>query len=164
MSGEIVVTVVGSLTADPELRFTPSGAAVANFTVASNPRFFKDGEWRDGEATFLRCNIWRTAAENAAESFRRGDRVIVVGRLAQRSFETKEGEKRTTMELTVDEMGPSVKFHSAKSMRPDKGGSRADDPWGDNAAPGPANQPKDDPWGSAPARPAAGGYDDPPPF
>lgn len=162
MAGEIVVTVIGSLTADPELRFTPAGAAVANFTVASNPRFFKDGEWRDGEATFLRCNIWRTAAENAAESFRRGDRVIVVGRLAQRSFETKEGEKRTTMELTVDEMGPSVKFHSAKSMRPDKGGSRADDPWGDNKAPsGPGEA---DPWGSAPARPAASGYDDPPPF
>lgn len=163
MAGEIQVTVIGNLTADPELRYTPSGAAVANFTVVSTPRFFKDGEWRDGEPTFLRCNIWRTPAENATESFRRGDRVIVYGKLQQRSFETKEGEKRSVMEMTVDEMGPSIKFHSAKSLRPDKGGTRADDPWGDNTAPGPANQ-SEDPWGSAPARPAQGSFSDEPPF
>ena len=105
MAGDTTITVVGNLTADPELRFTPSGAAVANFTVASTPRMFdrQSNEWKDGEALFLRCNIWREAAENVAESLTRGSRVIVTGRLKQRSFETREGEKRTVVEVEVDE-------------------------------------------------------------
>jgi single stranded DNA-binding protein len=109
VAGDTVITVIGNLTADPELRFTPSGAAVANFTVASTPRTFdrQTNEWKDGEALFLRCNIWREAAENVAESLTRGARVIVSGRLKQRSFETREGEKRTVVELEVDEIGPS---------------------------------------------------------
>src|ERR687883_1275118 len=104
MAGDTTITVVGNLTDDPELRFTPSGAAVASFTVASTPRFMdrQTNEWKDGDALFLRCNIWRQAAENAAESLHRGDRVIVTGRLKQRSFETKEGEKRTVFEVEVD--------------------------------------------------------------
>ena len=108
MAGDTTITVVGNLTADPELRFTPSGAAVANFTVASTPRIYdrQSGEWKDGEALFLRCNIWREAAENVAESLTRGARVIVTGRLKQRSFETREGEKRTVVEVEVDEIGP----------------------------------------------------------
>src|SRR5690606_23495834 len=112
MAGETVITVVGNLTADPELRFTPSGAAVANFTVASTPRFFDSatGEWKDGVALFLSCNIWRQAAENVAETLTRGMRVIVQGRLRQRSFETKEGEKLTVIELEVDEIGPSLRY------------------------------------------------------
>ena len=105
MAGDTVITVIGNLTADPELRFTPAGAAVANFTVASTPRVFdrNSNEWKDGEALFLRCNIWREAAENVAESLTRGARVIVSGRLKQRSYETREGEKRTVVELEVDE-------------------------------------------------------------
>src|SRR6185295_8766331 len=127
MAGETVITVVGNLTADPELRFTPSGAAVANFTVASTPRTFDraSGEWKDGEALFLRCNIWRQPAENVAESLTRGSRVIVSGRLKQRSFETKEGEKRTVIELEVDEIGPSLRYATAKvnrAQRSDGGG------------------------------------------
>src|ERR687890_1558906 len=111
MAGETVITVVGNLTADPELRFTPSGAAVASFTVASTPRNFdrQTNEWKDGEALFLRCSIWRQAAENVAESLQRGMRVVVTGRLKQRSFETKEGEKRSVIEMQVDEIGPSLK-------------------------------------------------------
>jgi single-strand DNA-binding protein len=116
MAGDTIITVIGNLTADPELRFTPSGAAVANFTVASTPRTFdrQSGEWKDGEALFLRCNIWRQAAENTAESLTRGMRVIVSGRLRQRSFETREGEKRTVMEMEVDEVGPSLRYATAK--------------------------------------------------
>lgn len=116
MAGETVVTVVGNLTADPELRFTSSGAAVANFTVAATPRTFdrQSGEWRDGEALFLRCNVWRQPAENVAETLTRGMRVIVQGRLRQRSFETKEGEKRTVVELEVDEVGPSLRYATAQ--------------------------------------------------
>ncbi len=116
MAGDTVITVVGNLTADPELRFTPSGAAVANFTVASTPRMFdrQSGEWKDGEALFLRCNIWRQAAENAAESLTRGMRVVVQGRLRQRSFETREGEKRTVVEMEVDEVGPSLRYATVK--------------------------------------------------
>ena len=118
-AGDTTITVVGNLTADPELRFTPSGAAVANFTVASTPRIYdrQSGEWKDGEALFLRCNIWREAAENVAESLTRGSRVIVQGRLKQRSFETREGEKRTVMELDVEEVGPSLKYATAKVTR-----------------------------------------------
>ncbi len=110
MAGETLITVVGNLTADPELRFTPSGAAVANFTVASTPRTFdrQSGEWKDGEALFMRCNVWRQAAENVAETLTRGMRVMVAGRLKQRSYETREGEKRTVVELEVDEVGPSL--------------------------------------------------------
>ena len=115
MAGETIITVIGNLTSDPELRFTPSGAAVANFTVASTPRTFdrQSQEWKDGEALFLRCNVWRQAAENVAESLTRGSRVIVSGRLKQRSFETKEGEKRTVVELEVDEIGPSLRYATA---------------------------------------------------
>ena len=115
MAGETVITVIGNLTSDPELRFTPSGAAVANFTVASTPRTFdrQSQEWKDGEALFLRCNVWRQVAENVAESLTRGSRVIVSGRLKQRSFDTKEGEKRTVIELEVDEIGPSLRYATA---------------------------------------------------
>ena len=109
--GDTIITVVGNLTADPELRFTPNGSAVANFTVASTPRVLDKAtnEWKDGDALFMRCSVWRQAAENVAESLQRGQRVIVTGRLKQRSYETKEGEKRTVIELEVDEVGPSLK-------------------------------------------------------
>ena len=113
---ETTCTLIGNLTADPELRFTPSGAAVANFTVAATSRTFDKtaNQWRDGEALFLRCTLWRQPAENLAESLRRGDRVIVTGRLRQRSFDTREGDKRTTIELDVDEIGASLKFTTLK--------------------------------------------------
>jgi single-strand DNA-binding protein len=142
MAGDTIITVVGNLTADPELRFTPSGAAVANFTVASTPRTFdrQTGEWKDGEALFLRCSLWRQPAENVAESLTRGARVIVQGRLKQRSFETKEGEKRTVVELEVDEIGPSLRYATArvnKVARSDGGGVSVDDRRG--AAPSPVD-------------------------
>ena len=119
MAGETVITVVGNLTGDPELRFTPSGAAVANFTVASTPRQFdRDAnEFKDGDTLFMRCSIWREAAENVAESLTKGMRVVASGRLVQRSFETREGEKRTVVELQVDEIGPSMRYASAKVTR-----------------------------------------------
>ena len=119
MAGETIITVVGNLTDDPELRFTPSGAAVAKFTVASTPRTFdkNTNEWQDGEAMFLRCSIWRQAAENVAESLQRGMRVVVQGRLKARTYETREGEKRTVFELEVEEIGPSLKFATAKVNR-----------------------------------------------
>ena len=115
MTGETVITVVGNLTADPELRFTASGAAVTNFTVASTPRTFNrtSGEWEDGQPLFLRCGLWRQPAENVAESLLKGARVILTGRLRQRSFETKDGEKRTVIELEVDEVGPSLRYATA---------------------------------------------------
>jgi len=124
MAGETVITVIGNLTDDPELRFTPSGAAVANFTVASTPRTFDKNsiEWKDGDALFLRCSIWRQAAENVAESLTRGMRVIVSGRLRQRSYETKEGEKRTVVELDVEEIGPSLKYATAKVTKANRPG------------------------------------------
>jgi single-strand DNA-binding protein len=124
MAGETVITVVGNLTADPELRFTPSGAAVASFTVASTPRTFdrQANEWKDGETLFLRCSVWREAAENVAESLTKGTRVIVQGRLVQRSFETREGEKRTVVEMQVDEVGPSMRYATAKVTRASRGG------------------------------------------
>src|SRR3954465_3304909 len=124
MAGETTITVVGNLTDNPELRFTPSGAAVANFTVASTPRFLdkQTNEWKDGDALFLRCSIWRQAAENVAESLQRGMRVVVQGRLRQRSYETKEGEKRTVIELEVDEIGPSLKYATAKVTKASRGG------------------------------------------
>jgi len=174
VAGDTVITVIGNLTADPELRFTPSGAAVANFTVASTPRQFdrQTNEWKDGEALFLRCNIWREAAENVAESLTRGSRVIVSGRLKQRSFETREGEKRTVVELEVDEIGPSLKYATAKVNKASRsggggggfgggGGSRQPAQTGGGAAPAAGG---DDPWGSAPASGSFGGGDDEPPF
>ncbi|MEJ5914638.1 single-stranded DNA-binding protein [Pseudokineococcus sp. 1T1Z-3] len=124
MAGETVITLVGNLTADPELRFTPSGAAVANFTVASTPRQFdrQSNEWRDGETLFMRCSIWREAAENVSESLHKGNRVIVTGRLVSRSYQTKEGENRTVNELQVDEVGPSLRYATAKANRTQRGG------------------------------------------
>ncbi|MGV8966233.1 MAG: single-stranded DNA-binding protein [Cellulomonas sp.] len=124
MAGETVITVIGNLTGDPELRFTPSGAAVANFTVASTPRQFdrQSNEFKDGDTLFMRCSIWREAAENVAESLTKGMRVIASGRLVQRSYETREGEKRTVVELQVDEIGPSLRYASAKVTRAQRSG------------------------------------------
>ena len=126
MAGDTVITVVGNLTADPELRFTPNGAAVANFTVASTPRTFdrQSNEWKDGETLFLRCSVWREAAENVAESLQKGMRVIVQGRLKSRSYDTKEGERRTVTELDVDEVGPSLRYASAKVNRNARSGGQ----------------------------------------
>jgi single-strand DNA-binding protein len=161
MAGETLITVVGNLTDDPELRFTPSGAAVANFTVASTPRNFdkNSNEWVDGEAMFLRCSIWRQAAENVAESLQRGMRVVVQGRLKARTYETREGEKRTVFEIDVEEIGPSLKFATAKVNRTSRqgggggysGGGGAPQGGGQGGQPAAA----DDPW-ATPA-PAAGG-------
>ena len=125
MAGETTITVVGNLTNDPELRFTPAGAAVANFTLASTPRTFDrlSNDWKDGETLFLRCSVWREAAENVAESLTKGTRVVCQGRLASRSYETKEGEKRTVMELEVDEIGPSLRYASAKVTRTQRSNS-----------------------------------------
>jgi single-strand DNA-binding protein len=179
MAGDTVITVIGNLTADPELRFTPAGAAVANFTVASTPRVFdrNSNEWKDGEALFLRCNIWREAAENVAESLTRGSRVIVSGRLKQRSYETREGEKRTVVELEVDEVGPSLRYATAKVAKASRGGGGGGgfgSGGGGNSAPaasggggGRSGGAEDDPWGSAPAASSFGGggrVDDEPPF
>lgn len=140
MAGETVITLVGNLTGDPELRFTPSGAAVANFTVASTPRNFdrQTNEWKDGETLFMRCSIWREAAENVAESLHRGTRVVVTGKLVSRSWDDKEtGQKRSVMEMQVDEIGPSLKYATAKVNKSERGGGRGgfggggqqDDPW-----------------------------------
>ncbi|MCP2242515.1 single-stranded DNA-binding protein [Lentzea aerocolonigenes] len=150
MAGETTITVVGNLTADPEFRFIQSGAAVASFTVASTPRTFdkQSGEWKDGEALFLRCNVWRQVAENVAESLTRGSRVLVTGRLRQRSFETKEGEKRTVVELEVDEIGPSLRYATAKVNKV----SRGDGGRPVQHAPVPAQ----DPWNEAPHASARG--------
>ena len=166
MAGETIMTVIGNLTADPELRFTASGAAVANFTVASTPRTFDraTGEWKDGEALFLRCNIWRQPAENVAESLTRGARVIVSGRLKQRSFETKEGEKRTVIELEVDEIGPSLRYATAKINRAQRSDGGGGGGYGNSGGSRPASTPNDDPWGSAPPAGSSGGYSDEPPF
>ncbi|KRC53420.1 MULTISPECIES: single-stranded DNA-binding protein [unclassified Nocardioides] len=124
MAGDTVITVIGNLTDDPELRFTPSGAAVANFTVASTPRQFdrQTNEWKDGETLFLRCSIWRQAAENVAESLQKGMRVIAQGRLVSRSYEDREGQKRTVNELQVDEVGPSLTWATAKVTRANRSG------------------------------------------
>lgn len=173
MAGETLITVVGNLTNDPELRFTPSGAAVASFTVASTPRTLDktSNEWKDGEALFLRCSIWRQAAENVAESLTRGSRVIVSGRLKQRSFETKEGEKRTVIELDVEEVGPSLKYATAKVNRTTRGSSGGGYGGESNSGNGSASSsgggaPADDPWASPPsgAGANAGGWSDEPPF
>lgn len=123
MAGDTIITVVGNLTADPELRFTASGAAVANFTVASTPRSFdrQAGEWKDGDTLFMRCSIWREAAENVAESLTKGTRVIVQGRLTQRSFENREGQRQTVVELQADEVGPALRYATAKVTRSQRG-------------------------------------------
>jgi single-strand DNA-binding protein len=187
MAGETTITVVGNLTDDPELRFTPSGAAVAKFRIASTPRTLdkQSGEWKDGEPLFLACNIWRDAAEHVAESLQRGARVIVQGRLRQRSYETREGEKRTVYELEVDEIGPSLRYATAKVQRMNRsggggggfgassGGSGGGGNRQSSGGGGGANSNFDDPWATAaPAAPAAGArsgggnssFDDEPPF
>ncbi|MGI8435041.1 MAG: single-stranded DNA-binding protein [Nocardioidaceae bacterium] len=176
MAGETIITVVGNLTDDPDLRFTPSGAAVANFTVASTARFFdkQTSEWKDGDPLFMRCSVWRQAAENVAESLQRGMRVVVQGRLKQRSYETREGEKRSVVELDVDEIGAALKYATAKITKTTRsgsgdgssysggaggGGNTGNDPW---ATPAPSgggqSAAANDPW----AAPAGGG--DEPPF
>ncbi|HEY3718223.1 MAG TPA: single-stranded DNA-binding protein [Jatrophihabitantaceae bacterium] len=163
MAGETTITVVGNLTADPELRFTPSGAAVASFTIASTPRTFDrtSNEWKDGDALFMRCSIWRQAAENVAESLQRGMRVVASGRLKQRSFETREGEKRTVVEMDVDEVGPSLRYATAKVNRTQRGSTTGGGfgASGSGSGNGGGGQPADDPWGSAPP---AGSTDEPP--
>ncbi len=169
MAGETVITVIGNLTNDPELRFTPSGAAVASFTVASTPRMLDKAtnEWKDGDALFLRCSVWRQAAENVAESLQRGARVVVTGRLKQRSFETKEGEKRTVVELDVDEVGPSLKYATAKVTKASRGGGGNGYSSGSGSpqsASSGGSSGSDDPWASAPAGGGGGGWSDEPPF
>ncbi|WP_456825044.1 single-stranded DNA-binding protein [Cellulomonas sp. P5_E12] len=179
MSGETVITVIGNLTGDPELRFTPSGAAVANFTVASTPRTFdrQSNEWKDGDTLFLRCSIWREAAESVAESLTKGTRVIVTGRLVQRSYETREGEKRTVYELQVDEVGPSLRYATAKVTRTQRSGgggggfgggggggfSNGGGGGGFGGSGGGSSSQQDDPW-ATPAGGSGGGYSDEPPF
>jgi single-strand DNA-binding protein len=169
MAGDTNITVVGNLTDDPELRFTPSGAAVAKFRVASTPRFLDkaSGEWKDGEPLFLSCTVWRQAAENVAESLQRGSRVIVSGRLRMRSYETKEGEKRTVIELEVDEIGPSLRYATAKVQRMSRSGGGGYGSSGGNNSGGGGGFAADDPWATAaPASSSSGGgkFDDEPPF
>jgi single-strand DNA-binding protein len=173
MAGDTVVTIVGNLTGDPELRFTPSGAAVANFTVASTPRQFdrQSNEWKDQETLFMRCSVWRQAAENVAESLQRGTRVIVTGRLKSRSYETKEGEKRTVVELDVDEIGPSLRSAQAKVQRTERrtegdGGSQERGSYGGGQSRGgQGGGYQGDPW-NAPAGGGGwgGGQSEDPPF
>ncbi len=172
MAGDTIITVIGNLTGDPELRFTPSGAAVANFTVASTPRAFdrQSNEWKDQETLFMRCSVWRDAAENVAESLARGTRVIVSGRLKSRSYDTKEGEKRTVTEMDVDEVGPSLRYATTKVNRTQRSGggggnfgansgggggnfggnSGGGNPaWGGGGSQGSGQSaPADDPWGT----------------
>ena len=172
MAGETVITLVGNLVEDPELRFTPSGAAVANFRVASTPRTFdrQTSEWKDGDTLFLSCAVWPQAAENVAESLQRGMRVIISGRLKSRTYETREGEKRTVFEIDVDEVGPSLKTATAKVTKTTRsgsggysGGSGNTDPWASQPS-GPAAErsTSSDPWAAQPS--AAGGSVDEPPF
>ena len=169
-AGDTPITVVGNLVADPELRFTASGQPVATFRVASTPRIrdAATNEWKDGDSLFLTCNVWREAAENVAESLQRGMRVIVTGRLKQRSFETREGEKRTVMEVEVDEIGPSLRYATAKvnkASRSGGGGGGFGSGGGSRQAPAHAGGAAgEDPWGSAPASGSFGGGDDEPPF
>ena len=181
MAGETTITVVGNLTDDPELRFTPSGAAVAKFRIASTPRTLdrQSGEWKDGEPLFLACNIWRDAAEHVAESLQRGARVIVQGRLRQRSYETREGEKRTVYELEVDEIGPSLRYATAKVQKMSRSGGGGGG-FGSSGGGGAGRQSGggggannfDDPWATAaPASSSRSGgtgggttFDDEPPF
>jgi single-strand DNA-binding protein len=191
MAGETTITVIGNLTNDPELRFTPSGSAVANFTIASTPRTFdrQSNEWKDGETLFLRASVWREAAENVAESLTKGMRVIVSGRLKSRSYETKEGEKRTVIELEVDEIGPSLRYANAKVNRTQRsggqggqggfgggnsgggfGGNSGANQGGNSGGNWGGNQPaaQDDPWATPGVSNAGGGWgngpDSEPPF
>jgi single-strand DNA-binding protein len=163
-AGDTTITLIGNLVDDPELRFTPSGAAVAKFRVASTPRYLDKAtnEWKDGESLFLQCQIWRQAAENVAESLTKGMRVILSGRLKQRSYETKEGEKRTVFEVEVDEVGPSLRNATAKVTRTQRAGGS-----GGAAAPA-ADTFNDDPWAAASTSSAGGGWGtsttDEPPF
>jgi single-strand DNA-binding protein len=172
-AGDTNITLIGNLTDDPELRFTPSGAAVAKFRVASTPRYLdrQSGEWKDGEPLFLSCNVWRQAAEHVAESLQRGTRVIVSGRLRQRSYETREGEKRTVFELEVDDIGPSLRYATAKvqKMSRSSGGGGggfsggSDDPWA-SATPAPPGQSGSAAPATAAAPAGGSGFDDEPPF
>lgn len=186
MANDTVITVIGNLTADPELRFTQSGVAVASFTIASTPRMFdrQSNEWKDGEALFMRCSIWRDAAENVAESLEKGSRVVAQGRLKQRSFTDREGNNRTSIELDVDEIGPSLKYATAKANKVQRGGGGGGGRGGfGGGAPqgggqggyggnqggqgGYSNAPQGAPQGAPAADPWAGGgnqggYDDPP--
>jgi len=179
MAGETVITLIGNLTNDPELRFTPSGSAVANFTVASTPRTFdsQSKEWKDGETLFMRCAVWREAAENVAESLTKGTRVILSGRLKSRSYETKEGEKRTVIEMEVDEIGASLQFANVKVNRTqrgnnsggNRGGQRQGNQGGQRSGGYGNDNAQDDPWATpAGASANAGGWgngpDSEPPF
>jgi single-strand DNA-binding protein len=182
-AGDTQITIVGNLVEDPNLRFTPSGQAVASFRVASTPRFLdrQTNEWKDGESLFLTCNVWRQAAENCAESLQRGMRVIVQGRLKQRSYETREGEKRTVYEIEADEVGPSLKNATAKVNKTQRqggggggfsggqGGGYGGQGGGFSGGPGGGGggtPPPDDPWatGGGGGGPAGGGFSDDPPF
>ncbi|WP_103349735.1 single-stranded DNA-binding protein [Amycolatopsis sp. CA-128772] len=171
MAGDTTLTIIGNLTTDPELRFTQAGNAVANFTVASTPRISNraTGEWEDGEALFMRCTIWKQAAENVAESLTRGARVVVHGRLKQRSFQTKEGEKRTVVELDVDEIGPSLRYATAQVTKNAKNGSAKINPDLVTSTSTGAT-PAGDPWTATDAErelvgaTAGGGFSDEPPF
>jgi len=166
MAGDTIITIVGNLTGDPELRFTPSGAAVANFTIASTPRSFdrQTNEWKDGETLFMRCSVWREAAENVAESLTRGTAVIAQGRLQSRSYETKEGEKRTVVEMQVDEIGPTLRRATAKVTKAQRGGGggfggggggggQGGGGWGGGSSQGQqgGGQQGDDPWATGPS-------------
>jgi len=165
-AGDTTITMIGNLVDDPELRFTPSGAAVAKFRVASTPRYLdkQTNEWKDGESLFLQCQIWRQAAENVAESLTKGMRVILSGRLKQRSYETKEGEKRTVFEVEVDEVGPSLRNATAKVTKAQRSAG------GGYSAPAATDSFNDDPWAAASSSsaPAGGGWGtsttDEPPF
>ncbi|MFS2292787.1 MAG: single-stranded DNA-binding protein [Actinomadura sp.] len=173
MAGDTVITMVGNLVEDPNLRFTPSGQAVASFRLASTPRYFdrQSGEWKDGEALFLTCNVWRQAAENVAETLQRGMRVIVQGRLKQRSYETREGEKRTVFEIEVDEVGPSLRNATAKVNKTQRqgggfggggqGGFGGQQGGGFGGGQQGGGAPADDPWATGGA---GGGFSDDPPF
>ena len=161
MVGEPQINMVGNLVADPELRFTPSGVAAASVRIAVTPRS-RDGatgEWRDGETVWLSGTVWRQYAENVAESLTKGTRVIVIGRLKQRSYETREGEKRTVVEVEVDEIGPSLRYATAKVNKASRGGGG-----GGSRPAATGGAPAEDPWGSAPASGSFGGADDEPPF
>lgn len=183
MQGDVIVTVVGNLAGDPELRFTPSGAGVTNFTVVKNNRTKQGDQWVDGSPDFYRVNVWRQMAENVSESLRKGDRVIVTGKLQSRQFETREGEKRTSWEITAEAVGPDLRWALAQVRKADRqqgwqngqpqqqgyGQPPTDDPWGSpppqQQQHQPANQgagPTDDPWASTPPR--QGGFSDEPPF
>lgn len=162
MAGETILTVIGNLTADPELRYTPNGLAVANFTIASTPRTFdrQSNEWKDGEALFLRASCWLEFAEHVAGSLTKGTRVIASGRLKQRSYETKEGEKRTAIELEIDEIGPSLRYATATVVRAQSGGvSGGHEKW--NAPSQPSGAPQGDSWATSTP---GGGYDESTPF